>query len=133
MSNPRITVQEVVFDCHDISAVARFWAGLLGTRWAMVDSEWAVVEAGGVRLGFQPVPESKQVKNRVHLDLEVDDLQAATEHAVGLGATVLLGIEEADDGTGSVILADVEGNELCLVRDAQRVYAASVERAFEGR
>ncbi|KUF17606.1 MULTISPECIES: VOC family protein [Streptomyces] len=68
----------------------------------------------GRRLLFQRVPETKSVKNRLHIDVHStpgtrDEEQARLE---ALGATVLRLVEEA--GTGWVMLADPEGNEFCL-------------------
>lgn len=132
MSEPRIQVQEIVIDCNDITSQATFWADLLGTRWAMVYApDWAIVECGVFRLGFQLVPEGKESpKNRLHLDLEVDDLQGAMAKAQSLGATAISELEDREDGTGSVVMQDPEGNEFCLVRDTHRTYRAAVEAAL---
>jgi hypothetical protein len=53
------------------------------------------------------VPEPKTVKNRVHIDVATDDLDALVAH----GATVLRA--KGDDGLRWTILADPEGNEFC--------------------
>ncbi|SBT48390.1 VOC family protein [Micromonospora auratinigra] len=65
----------------------------------------------GRRLLFQAVPEPKQVKNRLHLDLHVgpDGRDAEVERLVALGATVLR--EVADRGSVHTTMADPEGNE----------------------
>ena len=52
------------------------------------------------------VPEPKTVKNRIHWDVDVDDVQRLLDH----GATVLRG---ADDVVSWHVLADPEGNEFC--------------------
>jgi len=69
--------------------------------------------AGRGRAGilFQAVPETKAVKNRVHLDLLVgpDDHDGEVERLQGLGATVV-GVHEGDDGRWTM-LVDPEGNE----------------------
>ncbi len=77
---------------------------------------------------FLAVPEPKQVKYRVHLDLEPFDLRRdeEVEQLVGLGAR-LVDDQRRPDGTGWVMLADPEGNEFCIERsDVER--AAGVER-----
>jgi hypothetical protein len=86
------TPVQVVFDCADPDALARFWAAALGyvvqappdgyaswqdwlrehgipeDRWN--DASAAVDPDGrGPRIYFQKVPEAKAVKNRVHLDV----------------------------------------------------------------
>ncbi|SCG36117.1 Glyoxalase-like domain [Micromonospora halophytica] len=65
----------------------------------------------GRRLLFQAVPEPKQVKNRLHLDLHVgaDAREAEVKRLEGLGATVLR--EVADRGSRHTTMADPEGNE----------------------
>jgi hypothetical protein len=73
-----------------------------------------------VRYGllFVPVPEGKTVKNRVHLDLQpVDGRDVTVERVVALGGRVV-DDRRAADGTGWVVVADPEGNELCIERSA---------------
>ncbi|KFU82858.1 VOC family protein [Amycolatopsis lurida] len=118
-------LRDIVFDCRHPASLARFWASVLdGYEVAPYDEEEldrlrslgfsgpeddpsVLVEApSGPRLFFNLVPESKVVKNRVHLDLTGDDV----ERLVFLGARVLARPED-----GLVVLADPEGNEFCLV------------------
>jgi hypothetical protein len=66
------------------------------------------------RILFVQVPEAKTVKNRVHLDLRGDAEPSEEERKrlLGLGATEL---SRASQGPHTwVVLADPEGNELCL-------------------
>lgn len=65
----------------------------------------------GRRVLFQAVPETKAVKNRVHLDLLVgpEAHEAEVARLVALGATVM-GVHEGDEGRWT-LLADPEGNE----------------------
>ncbi|MCO1596570.1 hypothetical protein M8C17_15545 [Micromonospora sp. RHAY321] len=65
----------------------------------------------GRRLLFQAVPEPKQVKNRLHIDLHAgpDEREATVQRLVGLGATVLR--EVADRGSRHTTMVDPEGNE----------------------
>jgi predicted enzyme related to lactoylglutathione lyase len=69
------------------------------------------------RLLFIEVPEGKQVKNRVHLDLEPTDRSRDNEieRVVALGATPLHDLR-SDDGSGWLVLTDPEGNEFCILR-----------------
>jgi len=73
----------------------------------------------GHRLLFIEVPEGKQVKNRMHLDLAPREGTRDEEVArvVGLGAKQLDDRREPD-GKGWVVLADPEGNEFCILRSA---------------
>ena len=120
---------DVVFDCAHPAVVARLWAGALD-GYAVApydDAELARLRSIGVdnpeddptvlvegppgapRLWFQLVPEAKVVKNRVHLDLHTDELDAEVVRLMGLGGRVLW--PERD---GLVVMADVEGNEFCV-------------------
>ena len=121
---------EVVVDCRDPAAQAAFWAAALGYH--VTRTEAAQVEIGPwereppdlaeqVRqapavptLVFVAVPESKTVKNRLHLDLRPvgGSREAEVERLLGLGA------RRADIGQGEVpwvVLADPEGNEFCVL------------------
>ncbi|GAB3660664.1 VOC family protein [Glycomyces tarimensis] len=77
----------------------------------------APVHHNGVGLGgrilFQAVPEPKEVKNRVHLDLHYgeDRYEAEADRLEGLGATRLGAYDE--DGAKWILMADPEGNEFC--------------------
>jgi flagellar hook assembly protein FlgD len=65
----------------------------------------------------QRVPESKQVKNRLHLDVQVADAAEAWARAVDLGAQ-RSGQQQLDDaGNGYLGMLDPEGNEFCFVVD----------------
>ncbi|MER7889826.1 VOC family protein [Micromonospora sp. NPDC094482] len=139
---------QITFDCADPAGLAAFWADTLGYRlqdpppgfesWEQALEAMGVPperrndasalldpEGAGPRLFFQRVPEPKQVKNRVHLDvraapgLEGDARMAAleteAERLVSRGATRLSRHEPAPPlGAGHIIMADPEGNEFCL-------------------
>jgi hypothetical protein len=118
-SGMRIRLQQIVVDSREPARVVRFWAALLGGEPVVRPDGWAyVVPPGFPALTFQPVPEPKTGKNRLHLDLEVDagEIPAAVARATGLGATPVGGI--VVDGNGSFhVLTDPDGNEFCLVSD----------------
>ncbi|WP_035799202.1 VOC family protein [Kitasatospora mediocidica] len=119
-------LHSITFDCTDAYGLARFWSRVTG--WPLGeddvpgDPEAAVIppaHVGGPRLLFITVPEPKAVKNRVHLDLQPDDRTRDEEvrRLLDLGAT-LVQDERRPDGTGWAVLADPEGNELCVERSA---------------
>ncbi|MBH1935860.1 VOC family protein [Streptomyces sp. AV19] len=111
----RARVGEIVVDCQDPRLLVRFWAGLLGGEPVDREPGWSYVEPPEfVRLAFQQVPEGKQVKNRLHLDLEVDAVDPAVTEALRLGAT-RLGEPVTDDYGSFQVMADPEGNEFCFV------------------
>lgn len=104
---PEERLYEIIVDAHDWAAQARWWAEVLGGK---VDAEGnGIEEIPGTPfefLGFVPVPEGKTVKNRIHWDVDVSDVQLLVDH----GATVL---REPDGDIRWTILADPEGNEFC--------------------
>jgi hypothetical protein len=123
-------IQDVVFDCAHPASLARFWAAALDSYQVAPydeaeltrlrgegiddpeDDPTVLVEAGpGItpRLWFQLVPESKVVKNRVHLDLRCDDVDVELTRLRELGARVVAGHQDL------TVLADPEGNEFCLL------------------
>ncbi|WP_236241032.1 VOC family protein [Streptomyces sp. CC228A] len=115
-------VRHVTFDCADPYRLAGFWSAVLDAPLGDDDRPGdpeAVVETPGVSLLFIAVPEGKTVKNRVHLDLQPQDRSRDEEvdRLLALGAT-LVDDRRRPDGTGWVVLADIEGNELCVERSA---------------
>jgi len=117
-----VRIQCVCVDTTDPSRLAAFWAAALGWRVTHSDDDEVVLEppAGSVEEGIVPdllflrVPESKSIKNRLHLDLRPDDQAAEVERLVALGAST------ADVGQGPeatwVVLQDPDGNEFCVLR-----------------
>jgi GMP synthase-like glutamine amidotransferase len=105
-------------DCSDATALAQFWAQVLGRPVAAnPTAESAVVEvndtATGPRLAFHQVPESKSLKNRLHLDLITSDFEADTARLLALGATTAHQVEK--NGRRWTTFLDPEGNEFDLV------------------
>lgn len=108
-------LDQIVVDCRRPSLLVRFWGSLLGGTPVEREHGWAHVEPPGwPRLSFQPVPEEKAVKNRLHLDVLVDDIPAAVATAVSLDATATGDIVTDEQGSFQVML-DPEGNEFCFV------------------
>jgi len=105
----------VVFDADDPQRVGRFWAAAL-ERDELIKGEleeWTSLP-GDPQLWFQKVPEGKTTKNRVHLDWYAPDRGAEVERLIGLGATRLWDVKNEDFEWTT--LADVEGNEFCVVQ-----------------
>ena len=121
-------VSHTSVDCTDAYALSEWWKGVLD----YVDLEGDPNEPGheeciilsrdgSHRLLFIEVPEGKSVKNRLHLDLEPVDGTRDAEFArlLTLGATKVADHRGLyGPGTGWVILADPEGNEFCILRNA---------------
>ena len=106
----------LVIDAADPVALARFWYGLLAVT---VDTEIGEGEflvlsptEDGLTVGFQRVADAKLGKNRVHLDLVVDDLDQATAEIENLGGRWLEpGNTRELEGFQWRCMADPEGNE----------------------
>jgi predicted enzyme related to lactoylglutathione lyase len=110
----------VVIDCADLGRSADFWASVLGyvREPPGSDSYLSLVPADGegAEILLQRVPEQKQGKNRLHLDLRTRDLEAEVERAAGLGAAILTGEPVVEGGWRWHILADPDGNEFCVLQ-----------------
>jgi hypothetical protein len=110
-------IGNVAFDCDDALKLARFWSSVLGRPLdATSSTEFASI--GGTDPDrtepawyFNRVPEGKQAKNRVHLDM-IDPDPSAIERLVGLGATT---VGTHSFGSHSwTVMQDPEGNEFCV-------------------
>jgi predicted enzyme related to lactoylglutathione lyase len=65
-------------------------------------------------MGFQKVPEAKQVKNRVHLDLDVPNIDVAIESSTRIGAK-RHGVVHEEPANYFQVMSDPEGNEFCFI------------------
>lgn len=111
-------IASVMIDAVQPRVVADFWCHVLG--WHVLDEDDGVISIGPPdgawpTIDVVPVPESKSVKNRLHLDLRADGTSTADELERLLG----LGARHTDVGQGPdatwVVLSDPEGNEFCLL------------------
>ena len=119
-------VSHTSFDARDAYALSEWWKELLGyvdlpdDPNEPGDEECMILDPDtGHRLLFIEVPEAKESKNRVHLDLtsRSGDRDAEIERVAALGPEVVAdrrGIY--GPGSGWVTFADPEGNEFCVVR-----------------
>jgi hypothetical protein len=108
---PPYRLYELGVDSVDAAANARWWHDVLGGELGSDDEEgWSWVEkVPGLpfeSIVFNVVPEPKTVKNRIHWDVDTDDLGLLLDR----GATV---VRERDEQVGWTVMADPEGNEFC--------------------
>jgi hypothetical protein len=116
-------LKDICFDCTDPWTLGHWWAEVLGYQVRPHSEEdLAQLRAEGIErreddpnialdpisgdgpsVWFCKVPESKAVKNRVHLDVWGD-----AGELVSRGATIL------DERPKWTVLADPEGNEFCV-------------------
>jgi catechol 2,3-dioxygenase-like lactoylglutathione lyase family enzyme len=117
-----IRIQCLCVDTTDPAKIAAFWEAALGWRRTWEEDDQVVLEPpeGSPEEGVAPdllflrVPESKAIKNRLHLDLRPKDQAAEVARLEALGARAV------DIGQGKdvswVVLADPDGNEFCVLR-----------------
>lgn len=113
----------LTWDCTDPDRLAGFWCEALGYRKGRGVAQYRAIHAGAetrydfrTRILFQGVPEPKSTKNRLHLDLDLqqgDSMDTEVERLTGLGATIAYTHEEF--GTTWTTMRDPEGNEFCVV------------------
>ena len=111
----------IVVDALDPAAVADFWCSVLG--WQIVEQSDQGVSIAATNgtwpvIDFLPVPETKSLKNRLHLDIRADGVSTPQEleRLRDLGA-LPVDVGQSPDVTW-VVLADPEGNEFCLLSDS---------------
>ena len=115
----------VVLDAPNASELAHFYERLLGWQVFTDSEEWATLapsKDAGYNLAFQTEPHyvrpvwpaaEGQPQMSMHLDLEVDDLDQAVAHAVGVGAQ-----EAAFQPQETVrVMLDPAGHPFCLYLD----------------
>ena len=110
-------LEAIAFDARDIEKLSSFYAELTGWEIVRKESDWITLRTeAGPEIAFQLAPDhvapqwpDQQHPQQFHLDLQVDDHQAAAERAIALGATRLA------DGATWITLADPAGHpfDLC--------------------
>ncbi|SRR6266436_2415539 len=116
-------ISHTSFDAINAYAQSLFWSQVLGfiedadDRNEPGHDECLIMSPDRSQLVlFITVPDVKQVKNRVHLDLRPVDgtREQEVERVIGLGASRLAD-HRRPDGSGWITLADPEGNEFCIL------------------
>jgi predicted enzyme related to lactoylglutathione lyase len=114
---PRKANFDVVLDCADPARLGQFWSEALGYKTLVSWADGAVlVPETEVRppLILQRVPESKNGKNRMHIDIVTEDVESEVARIEVLGAKRLHeGLREFG-GSRWITMADPEGNEFCV-------------------
>jgi catechol 2,3-dioxygenase-like lactoylglutathione lyase family enzyme len=113
---PVMDLFAATIDAPQASALARFYADLLGMEVTYDGPEGALIAGGGKSVMFQQVSEYNPAAwpdparpQQAHLDILVDDLDAGQARALELGATRLDG-----GGDGFRVFADPAGHPFCL-------------------
>ena len=117
MSNAPAPSLGLVLDCTDPEKLAEFWGpaldyvslGTFGSYVALFPND-----RPGPKLLLQRVEEAKSVKNRMHFDIEVPDIEAEAARLVALGATRTSEAPCSEHGSTWLLMTDPEGNEFCV-------------------
>jgi 4a-hydroxytetrahydrobiopterin dehydratase len=107
---------ELAIDALDIAAIRPFWKAVLaytdepgrdGPEAAIVDPAWQ-----GPAIWFQQMDEPRPQRNRIHFDITVahDEAEARVQAALDAGGILV----SAAAARAFWILADAEGNEVCV-------------------
>jgi len=107
----------LVLDCHDPKALAPFWAAALDyVSLGSVGNYVVLVPDArpGPKLLLQRVDEKKTAKNRMHMDIEVADIESLAGRLEQLGGRRTGKGVEAEHGSRWIVMDDPEGNEFCV-------------------
>jgi catechol 2,3-dioxygenase-like lactoylglutathione lyase family enzyme len=110
------SLTELCVDANDPLVLAGFWAGLLGRE---TDADGVVIlprEDPELAIRFLPGPVRRTGPNQIHLHLTSatpEQQQSTVDRALALGGRHLDVGQKPEEG--HVVLADPEGNELCVI------------------
>jgi 4a-hydroxytetrahydrobiopterin dehydratase len=111
-----VQLVEIAIDAMDIAAIRPFWQAVMGygDEPAGGGPTDAVVDpvGQGPSIWFQQMDAPRPQRNRIHLDIAVPHDEAAARVEVALGAGGVLVSDAA--ARAFWVLADVEGNEICV-------------------
>lgn len=99
MTRPSLHLRTVCVDCADAEEMAAFYGRLFGWEVAAREPGWVLMRdpEGGTGLSFQAesdyrpptwLEQPDRQDKQLHLEIKVDDLDAAVAHAVAAGARV---------------------------------------------
>ena len=116
-------MRTIVLDCPDPQMLARFYGELLGWEVTYADDDWVNLAGPGGKLSFQLAPgyvaptwPDPKVPQQFHVDVTVDDIDAAEQAVLALGATKTEEQPGIPDGNWRVYL-DPVGHPFCLCWD----------------
>lgn len=124
MTRPSFRLATVCIDCSDAHVMADFYRRLLGWEVTRTEPDWVLLRepTGGTGLSFQAEsgyreptwPEQPSGQDKMlHLDIKVDDLESAVEHAVACGAR--LAAYQPQERVR--VMFDPAGHPFCLFLD----------------
>lgn len=108
---------EIAIDAMDIAAIRPFWLAVLGYQPepGFADPEGSIIDPAGQgpAVWFQQMDAPRPQRNRIHLDVDVphDEAAGRIQAAIAAGGTLSYDAE----APAFWVLADPEGNEVCVV------------------
>lgn len=111
-----IFIEAIVLDVSDLGKSTAFWTAITGRKFGpSFEANFRRVRfESGPDLVLQEVPEIKSGKNRVHLDIEVPDLEEGLRRVASNGGRLIARVD--NEFGGHFVCADPDGNEFCLTR-----------------
>ncbi|WP_203337366.1 VOC family protein [Nocardioides limicola] len=121
---PRVSLATVCLNCADAHELGRFWSAFLGWPITRTEPHWVLLRDPEGHTGISCQAEADYVppvwpaaagepQMQMHLDLLVDDLEAAVAHAVACGARLARWQPQA----GVRVLIDPAGHPFCCFED----------------
>lgn len=112
-------IGNVTFACDDPAGLADFWVAVLGGERVELPDSFdgeLVRRAGGPNLLFNDLPRGTDRDLPIHLDLVVEDREAAVEQFRDLGGAVRETKSEEFAGRTQTwtVMEDPEGNGFCV-------------------
>jgi predicted enzyme related to lactoylglutathione lyase len=120
VTSHRSRVAHFVVDVGDLERGAAFWIAALGATEEQLNPESSKVYRrlrlpdAPVRVLLQLTPDPKSHKERMHLDLETDDVEAEVRRLQALGATRW--DRQQERGHDFWVMRDPWGNEFCVLQ-----------------
>ncbi len=110
-------MRSVVIDAHDPLVLAAFWCQVLDVQIVESEADWVQLspDPGGTFFAFQPSTAKRPDLLVLRPDIEVTDIDFARDRIIELGGSYVRTIQELK-GDHHYVMADPEGNELCLVQ-----------------
>jgi predicted enzyme related to lactoylglutathione lyase len=120
MPHHRSRLCHIVIDCDDLDAAVKFWSAALdATEESLAETSRDIYRRlrlpdSQIRVLLQRTSDEKMTKNRMHIDLETDDVEAEVQRLEVLGATRY--DHQQERGHDFWILRDPWGNEFCVLQ-----------------
>lgn len=111
-----LSIDSIVINSCEFERMKEFWAAALGYSVRYADDDYLLLTDPNWRwpnILLQSWPEAKQGRNRLHLDLYSDDQKKEVQRLEALGAVRL--DWDYPPGADYVVMADLEGNEFCVI------------------